>query len=129
MSGWAQREAERAEDEAMAQEEVNRLMKEYSQYEINRELVLSTAHIPEIMAKLFDRWDHGSVPGAPCNFSYDSYDYGWRIYVPKAIDAGDDTEYPLGLRRLVALARRLRCKWLVLDCDGNKHDHLPIYDW
>ena len=98
-------------------------------YEINRELVLSTAHIPMKDAKMFD-----STPvNAELNrelWWMEHIAFGYRIYI------GDDIEAEVvtcgasaALLGLVQLARKLRCKWLVLDSDGPVHAELAEFKW
>ena len=85
-------------------------------YEINRELVCSTAHIT------FE--DSIMIGNLGC---VEACSYGWRLYV------GDDSDVFDGeisnLKALAAIARSLDCVWLVLDQDGPIYPNMPTYEW
>lgn len=85
-----------------------------STYEIEKTLVLSTAHVCEAtMNGLTD----GTIQGYP-------YEEGVRIRV-----SDNRTGDPGELRHLLKVASKLRCEWLRLDADGPIHDNLPTWDW
>ena len=88
--------------------------------EINKELVLSTAHVTQ----------------AECNndefFNYSSDEFNTRFHAELTLD--DMVEKDLGnkypnLSRLLELAKNHDCKWLVLDCDGIVHNSLKVFTW
>jgi len=88
-------------------------------YEINKEIVFNTGHIPENEAKYLDSDE--------CDLLVQEYMYGWRIWV----DAEHDFETPEVCPNIIALldiAKENECKWLVLDCDGEQYD-LPTFEW
>ena len=94
-----------------------------SEYEIDKTLVLSTAHIPESEGELLEA--AGDDCGALDHVVY-NYAYGWRIWVPLGDESliGALNEVPY-TKKLVKLALSLDCQWLRLDQDGPCHDHLP----
>lgn len=98
-------------------------------YEINRELVLSTAHIPYSDAQAFD----GAAKDKQLKMQLwwmDNIDFGYRILVNEDIVAEIITcGLSAALLDLVKLARKLKCKWLVLDADGGIHSNLPEFEW
>ena len=83
--------------------------------EINKELVLSTAHIREVTAKALEQ----SSAGISC----DVYEYGFRIHVSKYVTPYEELNY------LLNLAKSHECKWLVLDQDAETYFTLPQYEW
>jgi len=87
-------------------------------WEINRELVLSTAHLPDSDRLLLGLDDPGTLVMP--------YTHGWRIY---AETSGLTRPYSGTLVRLLQLAVDLDCKWLVLDCDGPVMEELETFEW
>ena len=94
-------------------------------YEIEKTLVLSTAHIPEHEGDLLEAAGNPEDYSAKVQHSVDNYGYGWRIYVPAANDYDHDLDAVPYTRKLVVLARKLKCQWLKLDQDGDERDDLP----
>jgi len=98
-------------------------------YEINSELVLSTEHI--------SRRDNELLNDACIELPRDDYEYGWRIWAMSS----SREQWPEDRARLLGhgfsesflilldLARRLDCKWLTLDMDGNRHENLKQFEW
>lgn len=95
--------------------------------EINRELVLSTCHIPAADAKILD------------NLEYVVEDFGYRLdtFLGRTADEIRDLEdmaYRVeglsgSLFDLLVLAREYECRWLVLDGDGPEMSTLPKFEW
>ena len=91
-------------------------------YEINKELVLSTAHMPEWLTKEFDEYE--TEEGSLLEISFDPLPYGYRVYT------GYDTfDYPKELIAPIKLALSLGCKWLVFDSDGPVVEGLQQWEW
>ena len=87
-------------------------------YEVNRELVLSTSHLPEAMAnRLESKNPRMFLP-------YYVYEYGYRIY-----NTGEWQDYPVELQEHIQKATELRCKWVVYDCDGPTYEEFEKYEW
>lgn len=89
--------------------------------EINRELVLSTCHLPPTDASILEDMGEG-------------YEFGYRLYTflgetPAEIRSHIDTCYSAEMMDLLELARAYGCKWLVLDQDGPEMDTLPKFEW
>lgn len=95
-------------------------MKELPKYEINKEMVFSSSHIPESTAKLLECGD------AP--FSVTSNDYSWRLHVSKYA-AVHDVEGNTELKNIAKIAKEHDCIWLVIDQDGPIYTNLPIFNW
>ncbi|PCJ39024.1 MAG: hypothetical protein COA71_14650 [SAR86 cluster bacterium] len=92
--------------------------------EINKELVLSTAHISHETSLLLanEDWLDNLV------ISIYAFEYGWRIYAPYQHNTLRN-ELPNELNKLLELAMEHDCKWLVLDQDGAIHNEFPTFDW
>jgi len=89
------------------------------EYAINKEIVFSTAHISlETNLLLHDAPMDINLGGC-----VDAYAYGCKIFM-----SGHETGIP-ELDALIKIAEDNDCKWLVLDCDGPKYDHLKQCDW
>lgn len=83
--------------------------------EINRELVLSTAHLPKYLAEAMDKSEE-------LGFAYDKGECHYRIHVPSG-------EFPDEMVRPVFTAKAVACKWLVYDCDGPIVPGLQKWEW
>jgi hypothetical protein len=99
-------------------------------YEINTEIVFSTAHITDSTASSLSK-ENGDLYGILIIYPYK---YGWRIFVPIESDFDGTLVWLIenGFNELVSLltiARDMRCKWLVIDSDGPVYDHVKQYDW
>lgn len=102
-------------------------------FEINREMVLSTAHITkedaDLLTKLLEEHLHlfpGEVPAFVCHV--EDSEFGYRFLASLDLEeAGQHlSKHLIGLIRK---ARELDCKWLLLDRDGPVHDAFPTFDW
>lgn len=100
-----------------------------SKYEINRELVLSTAHIPESDASTFDSTKNND--DLEMTYWWMAIQvFGYRINICDDIcEEVTCSGRSAALLGLVQLARKLKCKWLVLDPDGEVRDDLPQFEW
>lgn len=93
--------------------------------EINKELVVSTAHLTEytcntVIQNLID----------DCLLCGFKNDYGWRIVVTGLCkDRIAMQSIPQSLQKLILIAESHNCKWLVLDCDGPEIEGLETFDW
>lgn len=100
-----------------------------SKYEINRELVLSTAHIPRSDDHVFARIPKSSE----LQLTYwwvEPLMFGYRILLCDEIcQEVILSERSAALLNLVRLGRKLKCKWLVLDPDGEIRGDLAQFDW
>lgn len=89
---------------------------DHGEYEVNKELVLSTCHIPYGTSKaLSDQTMTAADTNVP---------YGWRVWVDSDIIEGHKV-----LAGLLALAEEKGCKWLVLDQDGPVCDDITQWEW
>jgi len=94
---------------------------------IRQFLDLSTAHITAQTNHLLtalcetDEWPfYGEVPNV------NNLHYGYLIHVH--CDPAN-TEWPDDLKAVVALARKSKCDYIMLDRDADQLDNLPVYDW
>ena len=85
--------------------------------EINKELVLSTAHISYFTSL--------SLAEGHATDNDSEVPYGWRIWVDAEVDPVHHEE----LVDLLALAKLNECKWLVLDQDAEIVPELKQYEW
>ena len=90
--------------------------------EIDRTLVLSTAHVSK---STMDWIPYSKLVVYP-------FEYGHIILVPSAvrlrlINAAGYMKAEL--KPLFSLCRKLKCKWLRLDRDGDTNPNLKTYDW
>lgn len=89
--------------------------------EITKMLTLSTAHIPEDVAKSLETEPETDNFG----LSVYPFDYGFWIHVPHEIPVS----LPPSLAACLRLAKENGCTWLQLDQDAEPLDDLPVYDW
>lgn len=82
-------------------------------------LDISTAHITkETNAKLEADDEKGALYVVP-------HHYGYFIYVPD----DEEPETPDDLKAIFKFAKDRDCGWVKLDCDAEKYDELPTYNW
>lgn len=93
-------------------------------------LDVSTAHISESDDSLLT---HNSPR---CNLVNRPYEEGYWIYVPsddeefaELIKHLVDFGYSYGLISVMMKAHALQCMYVVLDCDGEEHEDLGVFDW
>ena len=93
--------------------------------EISKMLTLSTAHIKEETAELFNAFE---IPFDICIYDKESGldHYGWFL---TEWDLSQKANIPLDLLACFRLAERNGCDWLCLDCDGQITELLPTYEW
>lgn len=89
--------------------------------EITKLLTLSTAHIPEDVAKSLETEQEDDNFG----LSVYPFTYGFWIHVPHEIE----TFLPPSLVACLRLAKENDCAWLQLDQDAEPLGGLPVYDW
>lgn len=93
-------------------------------YEINTEMVFSTAHITERDDTMANRKTGFSA------LLSDSVDGGFRVLVNKeSFEKLPSTTYSSEFQELYRIALEQQCKWLVLDRDGQIYSNLPTFEW
>jgi len=106
-----------------------------SQYEIEKHLVVSTAHIhprDDALLAIDARPDKDTWIG---RMVVSNKDRGFFVYVPNGRDHDSmekewkDRGYSQCLLNLIKLVRGLGCQWLTLDADGPTYDNLPTFEW
>ena len=93
--------------------------------EITKCLTISTAHVAKETMKELMCDSHTN------NFDlivYEKGKYGVWIYIHEEIET-ELNALPEDLFRCISLAIENDCKWLCLDCDGEKLDSFTVYDW
>ena len=91
--------------------------------EIEKTLVLSTAHISEDTAILLDKYC------LHLDIIIDKYEYGWYVYTSYDSLNKIPPDISSSLAYCIKLASANGCKCIKLDQDGPKAPSLPIYDW
>lgn len=89
--------------------------------EITKLLTLSTAHIPEDVAKSLETEPETNNFG----LSVYPFPYGFWIYIPSEIPANT----PPPLAACLRFAKENGCTWLQIDQDVAPLAELPVYDW
>lgn len=117
--------------ETSVQNIANNLPDKEQIYEINREIVVSTAHISEDINRALD-WP--SNPPLEGHVTVYAYEYGHRILI-----TDDDRDHVLSgknfnsgfkeLDILVKLAVDNGCRWILLDRDGPEIPGMEKFDW
>ncbi len=94
-------------------------------FEINKELVLSTAHVKETTLHGCFKYDYLDDN----NYSKDPDSL--RFHVETCLEDSDDIVYifPDEFLELLNIARKHDCKWLVLDGDVEISEGVPVYPW
>jgi len=96
-------------------------------FEINSEIVFSTAHLSEACAKaLSEESSDEQSRAVSALLVYPHGEFGFRIFVPK--DRSFQTEFP-ELNRILRLAQGNEIAWVLFDCDGLKYEQFPTFDW
>lgn len=105
-----------------------------SKYQIERTLVLSTAHVSPGTAAILDNGMNdippfGNLEWAPSM----TREEGWLFRVPLNMSADDWAfyvePYPAELRAALTLARDEGCHWILFDCDGPTVETLTEFEW
>ena len=90
------------------------------EYEIQRSLVVSDAHMRRESAKDIEN-------GVPWG---DTVNYGYRVYAGQLGDIGKPEEaVPDEVAAVCELARQQGCTYVIFDCDGYTLESLPVFDW
>lgn len=92
-------------------------------YEINRMITLSTAHIKESTADYLNDETREDL------IVYPKLDFGWFICVDTDCIDEELERIPEDLAAVIRFAKENDCQWVCLDCDGPIVDDLPQYDW
>ncbi|CAM5396674.1 hypothetical protein ACFSUK_18535 [Sphingobium scionense] len=94
--------------------------------EMGRYCVLSTAHLTVQTAGLLDGWASWPPTERPIDIAASVY--GW--FVPtRSLEEARQAQLPADLLRLMAFGRSRGFQFLLLDCDGDRSDDLPVHDW
>ena len=94
--------------------------------EIERILVLSTAHISESTADEMNAAT-ASTTRFPVNV-YGKSDFGWFIFVPSSLEYPDN-RVPEDLQAVLRYARENDCEWIMFDRDADIDGNLQVFDW
>ena len=97
--------------------------------QIEKMVVISTAHIDEETAKMLNEGAEDYPPFCDLEWSPAfARDHGWLFHVA-SVERVVETNPPQCLRNVFAFARALGCEWVMLDCDGDRVDGLPSWEW
>ena len=99
-----------------------------SDYEIDKMLTLSTAHITENTATLLANNIKKDNPYLKNIAVYPKGDYGYFIYMIDEISE-NDIRLPADLRTCLQYALDLKCTMLCFDRDGDIMSDLKEYNW
>ncbi|CAM5277496.1 hypothetical protein ATER59S_00342 [Aquamicrobium terrae] len=93
--------------------------------ETHRFVVLSTAHVTAATARLLNdtRAEDWPCAGGPYG------NYGWFVYAHEENLQVGARAIPDDLFGIMQWARKLRFKYILLDCDADTVDGLATYDW
>jgi len=58
---------------------------------------------------------------------YDKPKYGYFIHIPEDLDELEDV--PDDLMECLKFAKKHKCDWINLDCDGEIYNELAAYNW
>ncbi len=99
--------------------------------EIQRVLVLSTAHLTEDTARRFDHDDDDDDrnPAASPALVFDAIDCGYLIWINSDPTAEERESIPAELIAAMALGRKYEATYLRFDCDGPVINALPVHEW
>lgn len=93
--------------------------------QISKMLTVSSAHIKEETAQFLNDETRDEL------IVYPKLVYGWFILANPGTEdfEAELTRIPEELANLIRFAKENGCDWLCLDCDGDKVEGLPIFDW
>lgn len=94
-------------------------------------LVLSTGHVSAETARTLDYWagNNAGATKTPLHPVFNKGAYGWWVYVGEDDAGPDGADLPADLRACLALARQIKCEWIMFDRDAPAIDRLPTYEW
>lgn len=103
--------------------------KKGSPVEIQSMLVLSTGHVTEETAKALAATDPttGKLPNWGPHMVWEGLGYGWMWYADDATFEAAD--FPAEFEAIFKLAVALDCNWVRFDCDGDRVEELPYWEW
>lgn len=96
-----------------------------AQHDVRRFIVLSTGHVTEKTAKLLDDVPVDEWPCLGGRYGQ----YGWFLYAHDENCGTGKDAIPDDLFAVMTWARKQGFEYLLLDCDGDEVEGLPIHDW
>lgn len=103
--------------------------------EINKELVVSTAHLPPgLAAAMGEEFNPLFNPVEPIpipHLVYEHLQYGFLVWTRLGMDDYDPDQFPSEILAVIELARELGCKWVRFDADGMvlEDEAFETWDW
>lgn len=94
--------------------------------EIEKHLVLSTAHIRFKTSQLLERWASDPAELQPLIVARTWY--GWFVSTVE-VEGEEAALIPEELAALQLYGREQDCRFLLLDCDGDEIEGLAIFPW
>ena len=101
------------------------------EYEIQKTLVVSTAHITSMDS---DQLGDDANSNLSVDLIVSCYnEFGHSIWVPETEDPNREKDiarvYSQAFMKLLEITREQRCQYLRVDRDGPIYDNLPTYEW
>lgn len=100
---------------------------------VRRFMDASTSHVSETTRDWLD--EQGRIAAAVRTSQDESpaihigkTDTGWFFYAPEDTDFAE-LEVPDDVIHLMQEARKRGCEYVMLDCDADTLDGLPVYEW
>jgi hypothetical protein len=94
--------------------------------EFGRYVVLSTAHIRCSTAEQLTAWSQ--LPPTEQPLAVASTQYGWFLPT-RALPNPGDPRLARELAAILAFGRDQSCDYVLLDCDGDRAEALPVFPW
>lgn len=94
--------------------------------EFGKYVVLSTAHVRCATAEQLTTW--ALLPAMDQPLPVASTSCGWFLSTGVPHDAAD-MQFPSELLAVLAFGRDHGCAYVLLDCDGERADVLPVFPW
>jgi hypothetical protein len=107
-----------------------------TEIEVQRTLVLSTAHLRKETAERMDAEAnagnaHPHEGHQIDDAHFDAIGYGYLVWVPSADEQseGSSSDGPGEILQAMILARQNDCRYIRYDSSGPQVEHLPTYEW
>jgi len=106
---------------------------EPSKYEIEKFFVVSIAHISsndnDGLQYATNKNNMIEDQSHPCNIVVYQYEFGWFVWIDPQMTFNDYKGYSNTFKRLIIMAKKLKCQYLKIDQDGPQYDNFEIFDW
>ena len=113
------------------------MLREENWTQVQKMLVLSTAHLTPETAAILNQHDKAKVTTYPSQPDLGdgrlnwgpqfTWDYGWMWWVD--LHTFDLVQFPEEFKAIFQLANDQGCHWVRFDCDADKISGLPTWEW